>query len=111
MPMRSPGSEGKPMIRQARIVLAMPGKAFELVAAVKEIAAVIHAVAGVEVQIFASLGAQVGEMVAVSNFASLAEFEEKSTKILTSPEYQAAVRKVGGLAVPGATHDHLLRLM
>ena len=99
------------MIRLARITLAMPGKVFELAAALKEVASVVHAVAGVEVQAFASMGAQVGEMVAVSNYASLAEFEEKSAKILASPEYQAAVRKLEGLVVPGAPRDHLLRLM
>ena len=80
------------MIRLARINVAMPGKTFELHAALKEAAAIIKRVAGVEVTTFASMGAQVGETISVSNYGSLADFEEKSAKILGSPEYQAVVK-------------------
>ena len=97
------------MIRLARISLAMPGKTFELMAALKEAAAVIQTVAGLEVRTFASMGAQVGEFVSVSNFASLADFEEKSGKLLASPQYHAVVKKFEGLVVPGSVLDHFLR--
>ena len=97
------------MIRLARITVAMPGKVFELQAIMKEAASVVKAVSGVEVMTFASMGSHVGEVVSVSNYSSLADFEEKATKILASPEYQAVVKKLEGLVVPGSTHDHFLR--
>jgi hypothetical protein len=97
------------MIRLARISTAMPGKVFELQAVLKETAAIIKTVSGVEIMIFASMGSHVGEVAAVSNYSSLADFEEKATKILASPEYQAVVKKLEGLVVPGSAHDHFLR--
>jgi hypothetical protein len=101
--------EGTVMIRLARIVVAMPGKTFELLAALKEAAGAVKAAAGVEVMVFGSLGAQVGEYISVSNYDSLADFEEKGGKILASPEYQAVVKKFEGLIVPGSSRDHFLR--
>ena len=97
------------MIRFARIRLAAPGKEFELMAAVKEAASVVKSVSGVEVTTFASMGAQVGEFVSVSNYSSLADFEEKSAKLLGSAKYQEVVKKFQGLMVPGASRDHFLR--
>ena len=97
------------MIRLARISLAMPGKVFELQAALKEIAAIVREVADIDVVTFSSMGAQVGEFVNVSNFANFAEFEEKSGKLLSSPKYQAAIKKLDGLVVPGSPRDHFLR--
>jgi len=87
----------------------MPGKIFELLAVLKEAAAVVKSVTGVEVTIFSSMGARVGEYVSVSNYSSLADFEEKMTKLLDSAEWQAMVKKFEGLNVPGSTHDHFLR--
>jgi hypothetical protein len=97
------------MIRLARITVAMPGKTFELMAALKEAASVAKSVTGVEITIFSSMGAQVGEYVNVSNYSSLADFEEKMAKLLGSAEWQAVVKKFEGLIVPGSTHDHFLR--
>ncbi len=97
------------MIRLARIFVAMPGETFELLAVLKEAAAVVKKIAGVEVMTFASMGSNVGEFVSVSNYSSLAEFEEKSTKLLGSAEYQSVVKKIRGLVVPGSSHDHFLR--
>ena len=59
------------MIRLARINVAMPGKTFELMAALKETAEVVQSVTGAEVLTFASMGSHVGEFVSVSNYASL----------------------------------------
>ncbi len=97
------------MIRLARINVAMPGKTFELMAALKEAADVVKSVTGAEVTTFASMGAHVGEFVSVSNYASLAEFEEKVAKLLGNAKYQAVIKKFEGLIVPGASHDHFLR--
>ena len=97
------------MISLARITVAMPGKTFELMAALKEAASVIKSVTGVEVTIFSSMGAQVGEYANVSNYSSLADFEEKMAKLVGSAEWQAVVKKFEGLIVPGSTHDHFLR--
>jgi hypothetical protein len=97
------------MIRLARLAVAMPGKSFELLAALKESAAIVKSVSGIDVTIFGSMGAQVGEYVSVTNYSSLADFEEKAAKILGSAQYQAVVKKFEGLVVPGSTHDHFLR--
>jgi hypothetical protein len=97
------------MIRLARFHVAMPGKSAALLSLLKEVAAVIKSAAGVEVLVFASLGSHVGESMSVSNYNSLADFEEKATKILASADYQALVKKLDGLVVPGSSHDHLLR--
>lgn len=97
------------MIRLARINVAAPGKSFELMAALKEAASVVKAVTGHEVTVFASMGAQVGEFIAVVNYASLAEYEEATARILASRDYQAVAKKFEGLLVPGASRDHLLR--
>jgi hypothetical protein len=105
----SPVKEGTFMIRLARFSTAMPGKAFELQAVLKEVAAVLKAVSGVETLTFASMGAQIGEMVNVSNYSSLADFEEKWAEILASSEYQAVVKKLERLVVPGSPHEHFLR--
>ena|SRR5271157_5768375 len=99
----------KIMIRLARIAVAMPGKTFELMAALKEAASVVKSVTGVEVTIFSSMGAHIGEYVSVSNYSSLADFEEKMAKLLGSAEWQAMVKKFEGLIVPGSAHDHFLR--
>jgi len=45
----------------------------------------------------------------VSNYSSLADFEEKMAKLLGSAEWQAMVKKFEGLVVPGSTRDHFLR--
>jgi hypothetical protein len=97
------------MIRLARINVATPGKTLELMAVLKEAAGVAKAVAGIEIMNFASMGAQVGETVSVSNYSSLADFEEKAGKLFASPEWQAMIRKFEGLVVPGASRDHFLR--
>ena len=97
------------MIRLARINVAMPGKAFELLAALKEGNEVVKKVTGLEVMTFVSMGSKVGETVSVLNYRNLAEFEETSGKLLASPEWQAFARKFEGLIVPGASHDHFLR--
>jgi hypothetical protein len=97
------------MIRLARINVAAPGKTFELLAALKEAAAVVQKVTGAEVTTFGSMGAHVGEFVSVTNYSSLADFEEKSAKLLASKEYHAVVKKFEGLIVPGSSHDHFLR--
>jgi hypothetical protein len=97
------------MIRLARIHVAAPGKSFELMAVLKEAAGVVKAVTGHEVTTFASMGAQVGELIAVVNYAGWAEYEEATVKLLASRDYQAIVKKYEGLLVPGASRDHLLR--
>ncbi len=97
------------MIRLARINVAMPGKTFELMAVLKEAAEIVRSVTGVEVLTFGSMGSHVGEYVSVSNYASLADFEEKAAKVLADVKYQAVVKKFEGLIVPGSSHDHFLR--
>ena len=97
------------MIRLARINVAMPGKTFELLAALKETAEIVKSVTGTEVINFASMGAQVGETVSVLNFSSLAEYEEKIAKLVASADYRAAMKSFEDLVVPGASHDHFLR--
>ena len=69
---------------------------FELMAALKEAAKAVKAAAGVEVMVFSSMEAQVGEFISVTNYDSLADFEEKGSKVLASPAYQAAVKKFDG---------------
>jgi hypothetical protein len=96
-------------VRLARLYTAMPGKTPEVLAVSKEVAVVVKRVAGVDVTLFASMGAQVGEFVSVTNYDSFADFEEKGLKILGNPDYQATVKKFDGLLVPGSAHDHLLR--
>jgi hypothetical protein len=59
----------------------------------------------------AMITAQVGEFTSVTNYSSLADFEEKTMKLLASAEFQAAVKKLEGLLLPGAGRDHLLRQM
>lgn len=99
------------MIRLARIVVAIPGKTFEVLAALKEAAAAVKTAAGVDMLVFGSMGAQVGEFISVSTYESLADFEAKMAKILANSQYQAAIKKFEGLLVPGASRDHLLREM
>jgi hypothetical protein len=97
------------MIRLARITVAMPGKTFELLALLKEAAGVVKSVTGAEVTTFTSMGSHVGEFVSVTNYSSLADFEEKSAKLLASEQWHALVKKLEGLVVPGSSHDHFLR--
>jgi hypothetical protein len=97
------------MIRNARIHVAMPGKSFEVMALLKEAAEIVKSVTEVEVTVFGSMGSHVGEFVSVSNYASLADCEEKVAKLLADTKYHAAVKKFEGLLVPGASHDHFLR--
>jgi hypothetical protein len=63
----------------------------------------------VEVTTFTSMGSQVGEIVSVSNYSSLPDFEEKSAKLLGSSEWHAMAKKFEGLIVPGSSRDHFLR--
>ena len=97
------------MVRLARIHVALPGKSFALVAVLKEAAEAVKAAAGVEVMVFGSLGAQVGEYISVSNYDSLGDFETKAVKILGDERYQAVIKKLEGLVVPGSSRDHFLR--
>ena len=97
------------MIRLARINLALPGKAFELMAALKEAASIAKSVTGLEVTNFVSMGSKVGETVSVVNYGSLADYEEKTAKLLASAEWQTLAKKFEALVVPGYSHDHFLR--
>src|SRR5208283_3092983 len=76
------------MIRLARINIAMPGKSFEVMAALKETGEIVKSVTGVEVMTCGSMGSHVGEFVSVSNYTSLADFEEKATSGVTSFGHQ-----------------------
>ena len=97
------------MIRLARVHVAAPGKAFELIAALKEAAGIAKAMTGLELTNFISIGAQVGETVSVMNFSSMEMFEEASVKLLTSKDWQMRTKKLEGLVVPGLSRDQLLR--
>jgi hypothetical protein len=97
------------MIRLARIYLASPGKSFDLLEVLKELRDAVKAAAGVDVMILATMGSQVGEYFSASNYDSLADFEAKGTKILGDARYQAAVKKLDGLVVPGSSRDYFMR--
>jgi len=96
-------------VRYVRTVLAAPGKFFEALAVVKESDAIVEKVAGVKVTTFTRMGGPVGEITGVSNYANLADLEERVAKLLASAEYQAVTKKFDGLVVPGESSDRLLR--
>jgi hypothetical protein len=98
------------LITFVRTSVAKPGKHPELLAHAKEIASVVKRASGTEVSVGNSLFGTPGEIVWTSNYDSLAQLEERATRISSSAEYTAMLKKGEDLIVAGTTRDHIWRL-
>jgi hypothetical protein len=97
------------MITFVRTATALPGKAIELLAFAREIAAVVKNASGAQLTVGATVGGANGEVAWIANYENLAHLEEAFVKLMASAEYRDAIKKVEHLAVPGSSRDQIWR--
>src|ERR1700736_2106106 len=100
---------GNAMITLGRTYLALPGKAFDLVAAAKESTALGKRVTGIDFTLATAFGGNVGEIAVISNFDSMTHLEETNVKLMADAEFRAATSKTQSLTVPRASRDQFWR--
>jgi hypothetical protein len=103
-----PNTEGT-MIVFVRTAVPLPGKAMDLLAFAKEAAQVVKQANGSDVSVSISIGGDAGAVAWTSMYESLAQYEEKSAKLMADAGYHALLKKGEGLLVPGSVKDQLWR--
>lgn len=97
------------MITFMRTVTAKPGKLPEVIAFAGSIAQIAGRATGNEVKVLLPVGGKFSEIAWVSQFDTLAQFEDANSKLLQDESYVAMLRKAEGLFVDGSGYDRLWR--
>jgi len=97
------------MITYARTSTALPGKAFEYMAAQQESIAHATRASGVKWTLAMGVGGVVGQFSLWSTVDSLADVDVALGKLMADAEWRAATAKVQSLTIPGSTHDQIWR--
>jgi hypothetical protein len=97
------------MITFIRTAVGMPGKALEMAAFAKDMAAIINRVTGGNTTACVSFGGNANAVAWISHADSFTQMEETAAKLTADPEYRAALKKAEHLAVPGMTQDQFWR--
>jgi hypothetical protein len=100
---------GSTMLTFVRTVVALPGHFFEVIAAGKEVAAIVKRLFDQEVSVCSTLGGNLGEVSWIWQAASIEAEDEMDAKLMADAEYQAVYKKFGPLLVPNATYDRIYR--
>ncbi len=97
------------MITRTRTWSAHPGKAPELIAVLKDIAATAARLSGREPSAVATpIGGDLGEVTLIMRAESLAQHEELLAKALANPEIGALIAKVPALVADGG-YEHIFQ--
>ncbi len=97
------------MITFVRTASIAPGKVGEAIGFAHQSAEFLKAKYGVETGVSMPIGGNPFRIAWVSMHASLAAFEERSSKMMSDPEYLALVATAAGIFLPGSAHDELWR--
>jgi NIPSNAP len=97
------------MITLLRTSIFMPGKVAEARAWSAEAAERVAHITGNKVRVGAPVGGNVNGVVFISQYDSLAAFEEQTAKIAGSVDFTNFLKRAEGLFVPGSLTDQLYR--
>jgi hypothetical protein len=97
------------MITLIRSVVSMPGRNGELAALAREVVASVKRITGQELTLAARFGGNFAEIAFIMQAESLAQAEAVISKSEADPSYREVVKKVAGLAVPGAASEQVWR--
>jgi hypothetical protein len=97
------------MITAMRTYRPQPGKALELMEALRASLALGTKACGTDLQIAMAVGAVVGEVAVISNCDDLDHMEELIDKAMGDPAWRAANAKVHALCISGEARDHIFR--
>jgi NIPSNAP len=97
------------MITAIRTYRPQPGKAFELMEALRTSVAHGAKACGMDLHIAMTVGGVVGEISVISNYNDLDHMEELIDKAMGHAEWRAANAKVHGLCISGEARDHIFR--
>ena len=97
------------MITAIRTYRPQPGKAFELMEALRTSVAHGANACGIDLYIALTVGEVVGEIAVISNYKDLDHMEELIEKAMDHAEWRAANAKVHGFCISGEARDHIFR--
>jgi hypothetical protein len=89
--------------------IALPGKAPELAAALKEAAALAKTSIDAEGAVLVPIGGKISEVLYVWRAASLAQYEERLAKLESSDDFKKLAAKIAPLAVPNTAQWSLYK--
>lgn len=97
------------MVTAIRTYKPQPGKAFELMEALRASVALGAKACGIDLHIAMVVGGVVGEIAVISNYEDLDHMEELIDKAMGDAAWRAANVKVHGLCISGEARDHIFR--
>jgi hypothetical protein len=97
------------MITFIRTAAIAPGKTMEALQFAKKVSEYIKSKHDGAPHVSTPVGGNPNRISWVSTYASLAEMEERSAKLLSDPEYLAMVASAASLFLPGTVHDEIWR--
>jgi len=97
------------MITFVRTASIAPGKLPEAVAFAHKVADLVKNKTGDTISITMPVGGNPNRIAWVSVYASLAEVEERTTKLLGDRDYLSLLNTAATLFLPGSVHDEIWR--
>jgi hypothetical protein len=91
----------------SRAASIAPGKLAEAMAFAQDMVKLAKGINGVELILLVPLGGNPNRVAWVSRYDDLADFDAKRKKIMSHPEYLAALPKAAQLFTGGSVHDEL----
>ena len=97
------------MITFVRTAVATPGKAFDLLAYAKEIAATVKAATGKDLTTAIAVGGNANQVSWTSRYENLAEMEATMGKLMAAAPYRELLKKGEGTVVANSVYDQIWR--
>lgn len=97
------------MITFVRTAVAALGKAFDLLAYAKEIAATVKAATGKDLTTAITVGGNANQVCWTSRYESLAEMEATMGKLMADAPYRELLKKGEGIVVANSVYDQIWR--
>ena len=97
------------MITFIRTASVAPGKTADALSFSQHVVALVKDKFGVQISSSTPIGGNPNRIAWVSTYASLAAFEETSTKLLSDPGYLSLVAAGVSNFLPGSLHDEIWR--
>ncbi len=97
------------MITAIRTYKPQPGKAFELLEALRASVGYGAKACGIDLHIAMVVGGVVGEVAVISNYKDLDHMEELIDKAMGHADWRAANAKMHELCISGEARDHIFR--
>jgi hypothetical protein len=97
------------MLTFVRTAVAQPDQLFELVAAAKELAAIVKKLVDRDVSICSTIGGNIAEVAWIWQSPGVETQDERFAKLMANPEYLAVFKKIMSLSVPNTSHEKIYR--